>query len=147
MKKFPNKGWKIVVAIIGALGIIWGVFEAVYRFTDWYHTNEFSRTSMVDRLDNIDSLLLEVINEDRSKDEKIKKLEEYRSYKKQSFAVGFRMFKLVDSETGEIKWIKRYREWSGEWRDVFKDSECTEYIGMDCYFYYNDNGKRIYRSQ
>ncbi len=150
-QKAKKSWWRTWYGMLGSIVatalFFWSIFEGAYMFSDWMHTNEHSKSSIVEKLNKHDSLLVVIINSDLDKDDKISKLEEYRNYKKQSYAVGFRMVKITDEATGKVRWVKQYRDFDGIWRDVFLDDECSEYIGMDCYFYYGEDGERVYRSQ
>ena len=57
-KRWYKVWWKILVGFVGAIGIVWGVFEGLYIFTDWWH-NEKEKERRIEVLENT---LKEVIN-------------------------------------------------------------------------------------
>ena len=90
-----------------------------------------------------------LINDIQTKDSIInKKLDYVVSYvenKKRSFAVGYRVKKEIDEQTGEEVWTKQYRDFKGRWNDIFIDLEMSNYWGYDVYYYIDkDTHEKIY---
>jgi len=128
-KHWYQKAWGKVVATVSILGILAGIFEGVYLFTEMWHDYK--------------ELQEKVKNEDY--DNRIKKLEIYVTEKRKSFAVGFRVFKEFDEETGKITYQKRYRDWEGIWHEIYYDLEASELYGVDYYYYIKrGTGEKIY---
>jgi hypothetical protein len=128
-KSLVKKWWKRVLATLGVLAVITGIFESVYVCTEFWH--EYNILKEI------------VISEDY--ETRISDLEDYVHKKSKSFAVGFRVFKEVDEITEKVIYKKKYRDWRGTWNDIFYDEEASELYGVDYYFYYHkDTGEKIY---
>ena len=140
-KTWISKAWKTVVATIGVATTVWLIFQASYFITDWLHQEDL----MKKYLENIQSKLDEIIKLDKKKDEKIESFEKYIDKKRQSFQVGFRVFKETDSTTGTISYKKMYRGWDGHWHEVHYDEYYSSQFGYDFYFYVDrQTGEKIY---
>lgn len=123
-KSFIKRTWKTFVGILTVGGVIWGVLTGIYWFTEKWHEYEVFKESekqVLDRLDKIEA------NQ--------KKLLNYVDKKSTSFAVGFRVFKMEDEETGKTTLVKRYRDWDGVWHEIFRDKELSDLYGVDYYYY------------
>jgi broad specificity polyphosphatase/5'/3'-nucleotidase SurE len=121
--------WGKITSGIAIAGAIWGILEGVYYFTEQWHEIQTMKKEWA-----------EMKEEEQWVKENVNKLVKYVQDKKKSYAVGFRMFRYEDEQTGETKWKKRYRDWNGEWHDIFYDQEASELMGVD-YYYYVDETK------
>lgn len=121
-----KRWWKKIIGGITILGVVWGVLEGVYFFTQYWHEYQILK-------ENVQSENFE---------ERISKLETYVVNKRKSFAVGFRVFKEVDEITGEVRYRKKYRDWVGVWHTIFYDEEASVLFGVD-YYYYIDEKRPI----
>ena len=117
-----KRAWKTKLAILAVLAGLWGVLEGVYFFTEKWHEYQELKTNEVQLIDRIDRL------EKNQKD-----VLKYMQGKKQSFAVGFRVFKMEDEDGGGVTLTKRYRGWDGKWHEIFRDKEWSETYGVDYY--------------
>jgi len=128
-KSFFKRTWKSMVATLTVLGVVWGVLEGVYFFTQEWHEYEIYK----EKVDSEDF------------NERIIDLEKYVINKRKSFAVGFRVFKHEDEETGKISFVKRYRDWQGTWHEIFRDRETSDLYGVDHYYYIDkETDEKIY---
>ena len=132
-KNIVNKWWKVAISVITTAGIVFGVLEVVFWFSKWYDEEVAYRNS-----------LEKMIEDNKSIKQDLKKATDYISKKKSSFAVGYRVFRELDEETGKIVKTKMYRDWSGSWHEVHFDSEMSEFYGVDHYFYIDDYGDKVY---
>lgn len=140
-KKWYKVWWKVLVSFIGAVGIVWGVLEGVNAVTKWWHKEELKEQ----KIEELEQTLLKVINDDIEKDKRIDSLDDYVTTKKKSYAVGFRVFKETDKETGIVSFKKMYRDWQGIWHEVYLDREYSDIYGIDYYYYINKNdGRKTY---
>lgn len=128
------RAWKQIVGFLAVCGLVWGVLEGVYFFTEQWHDYTILK-------ENVDSLK----HGDERYEKRIFELENYVANKRLSFAVGFRVFKETDEETGITNKVKKYRDWDGKWHTVFRDKEYSDIYGVDYYYYIDkETDERIY---
>ena len=132
-KSWIKKTWKVIVATLAVFGIVWGVLEGVYFFTEeWHDYQEFRKneTHIEERIDRLEK------NQ--------KRLLKYYDSKKKSFAVGFRVVTITDDATGREVKQKTYRGWDGEVHTVYKDGYLSDLQGVDYYFWIDSDGEKNY---
>jgi hypothetical protein len=128
-KPLWKRVWKSALGMITVFGVLWGVLEGVYFFTEVWHDYK---------------ILKENVNGEDFED-RITTLETYVEKKTKSFHVGFRVFKVMDEDTGIMTRVKRYRDWDGKWHEIFKDIEASLMYGVDYYYYINQKtDEKIY---
>lgn len=128
-KHWYQKLWGKVTASIAILGAVWGILEGVYYFTEQWHDFQLLKKEVKDMKEKEQWVL-----------ESLQTVLESREEWSKSYAVGFRVYQETDKKTGNVTWIKRYRDWEGVWHDVFHDAEASRIYGVD-YYYYIDETK------
>ena len=143
-KKKRSLGRRLINLILGTsalAGATWGIIELVFMFTAWNHAYELRGEKIIE----LETMIIEVIDGDLKKDEKIDNLLIHQSNKGNTFQVGKRTEILVDEETGIKTTIKKYRDWDGVLHEVHKDHEMTESYGIDYYYYISkQTGLKVY---
>jgi hypothetical protein len=140
-KKWYQKLWGKVLATIAIFGTLGVILEFIIIGVNWYN----SQQETFDKVNNLEKTILDIVNSDKDKDNKILDLEEYVSNKDKSYAVGFRVFKHRDDDTGKLMKTKKYRDWSGKWNDVFYDKTMSINFGVDYYYYIDrQTSEKIY---
>ena len=133
--------FKAFAAAVTISGMVWGVFEVIWVVAEWHQKEVALETKVSD----LEKKLKDVISGDVKKDKQIDSLISYIESKKTSFAVGFRVNKITDEETGEITYKKMYRDWNGVWHEIHYDLYMSQTYGYDYYFYVDKNtGDKIY---
>lgn len=139
-KRWYQKFWGKIVATLAVFSTLGIILEGIIVGVNWYNHQQ----EMFKKVTTLETMMLDIINGDKQKDDKIVKLEDYVSSKNKSYAVGFRVFKDVDEETGKIIKTKKYRDWSGVWYNVHIDNSMSDYYGVDYYYYIDKDGEKIY---
>jgi hypothetical protein len=140
IKSFFSKAWKTVVATIGIAGVIWGVFEGAFYISNWFQKEDLFRQNFTKLSRKVDSLAVV----DLKKTAKIDSLTSYVERKQQSFQVRIRIYKELDEVTGQVVFIKKYRDELGVLRLLHYDRYHSEIWQVDYYFYIDDNGEKVY---
>lgn len=121
-----NKAAKIVAMLAFIVTAVEGVVLGVRFWDDWTALKQLfeSEKKVNERLDAIEAFIFE---------------------KKSSYAVGFRVEKVFDQETGGVIKVQQYRDWLGRSHNVYLDLESTELFGIDHYYYINPKShEKIY---
>jgi hypothetical protein len=121
--------------VISVSGVIWGVFETAFFVRDWLQKEEVFRQ----KIETIETDIKSLVDSQKN-------VQNYINIKKQSFQVGFRVFKEKDEDTGEIHFRKKFRGFNGKWYELHYDQYYSDMWQVDHYFYVNEAGEQIYVS-
>ena len=120
-----------IVALLGVLGTLIGYIISGVNFWN-------SIEGLPGKVDALELRLDSLQRTDRS-------LHDYIAKKKSSYAVGYRVKKVFDEQTGKYRKVRQYRDWKGYFNDIYIDHEATEFYGIDQYYYIDkDSQLKIY---
>lgn len=143
---FPQKKWyqKLWGKVLGAVGVFTTcliIIKAIFSVFEWYYEKE----QALSKIDEIEKTMINMINDENKKNEKIYRLEQYIDTKEQSYAVGFRVFKEKNEASEGYTKRKMYRDWDGEWHEVHYDFQLSTQYGIGYYYYIDKiNGDKVY---
>ena len=110
------------------------LFGYIIAGVNWWNKNQELPAKVEQLQQELDSL--------KSGD---KALYNFVDKKSQSYAVGYRVKKVVDEQTGKTRKVRQYRDWKGYFNDIYIDHEATEFYGIDQYYYIDkDSHEKIY---
>lgn len=128
-----KKWWKTIAGAVAVCGLVWGVLEGVYFFTEQWHEYQTFKENEENIIGRIQRL-----------EENQKKLLKFYESKQKSYAVGFRVITVSDEYTGNEFTKKTFRDWDGSVHTVYKDTYLSDIEGYDYYFWVDKNGDRQY---
>lgn len=142
--KWYQKVWfKYSAALVVITGLSTGG-SYLLSWADWWNT----QNSLPAKIKNVSKKADAILKADSIMEETFNRrlliIEAYIHNKKNSRAVGFRVKKDVNENTGEEYWRKQYRDWGGTWHNIHLDIDMSEVYGFDCYYYIDNNHEKIY---